>query len=81
MNTIKVLRGRFQTCFSTFNILLFEASSETRLFRHLSDYVFGVRNFENTKAMRLILFFKMFKVQTKFQKCSKKLGKGFLFLR
>ena len=28
-------------------MLLVEGSSNTRLFRHLSDYVFGVRNFEN----------------------------------
>ena len=48
--------------FGRFNILLFEASSETRLFRHLSDYVFGVRNFENANPMRVILFSKMFKI-------------------
>ena len=28
-------------------MLVVEGSSDTRLFRHLSDYVFGVRNFEN----------------------------------
>ena len=40
---IKVLWCRFQQCLGTFTILLVEASSETGLFRHLSDYVFGVR--------------------------------------
>ena len=43
MNMIKVLWCRFQQCLGTFTILLVEASSETGLFRHLSDYVFGVR--------------------------------------
>ena len=38
------------------------SSSETRLFRHLSDYVFGVRNFENTNSMRVIFFFRRFKL-------------------
>ena len=35
-----------------------EGSSETGLFRHLSDYIFGVRNFENAKSMRVIFFSK-----------------------
>ena len=43
MNMIKVLWWIFQQCLGTFTILLVEASSETGLFRHLSDYVFGVR--------------------------------------
>ena len=43
INMIKVLWCRFQQCLGTFTILLVEASSETGLFRHLSDYVFGVR--------------------------------------
>ena len=58
-----------------------EGSSETGLFRHLSDYVFGVRNFEITKSMRIIFCVKMFKISARFQKCSKKLRKPFVFLR
>ena len=34
-----------------------EASSETGLVRHLSDYIFGVRNFKNKTSMRAIFFF------------------------
>ena len=30
--------------------------SATGLFGHLSDYVFGVRNFENRKSMSVIFF-------------------------
>ena len=81
INSKRFLWCRFQKCLGTFTILLVEASSEMGLFRHLSDYVFGVRNFENTKSMRVILFFKMLKISTKFQECSKKFRKIFLFLR
>ena len=38
-------------------MLLVEGSSETGVFRHLSDHVFGVRNSGNTKSMRVIFFF------------------------
>ena len=47
---------RFQEFLGTFTMLLVEGSSETGLFRHWSDYVFGVRNFENTKSTRVIFF-------------------------
>ena len=43
-------------------ILLVEASSQTAFFKPLSDYVFGVRNIENTKSMRVMFLFKMFKI-------------------
>ena len=36
---------------------LVQGSSELWLFTHLSDYAFGVRNFENGKSMRVIFFF------------------------
>ena len=35
-------------------LLLSEACSETALPRHLSYYVFGVRNFKNTKSKKVI---------------------------
>ena len=56
-NNIKMLRGRFQKCLGTCAMLVVEASSETRLFRHLSNHVFAVRNLRNTKAMRVMFFF------------------------
>ena len=31
---------------------------EQDTFRHISDYVFGVSNFKNTKSMRVIFLFK-----------------------
>ena len=44
-----------------------DASSETGLLRHFSYYVFGVRNYENTKSMRAIFFSKcsMFNLDVK----------------
>ena len=62
MNMIKVLLCRFQQCLGTFTILLVKATSETGLFRHSSDHVLGVRNFEKTKSMRVIFSFRTFKI-------------------
>ena len=81
MNMIKVIASRFGLCLGTFTMLLLEGSSETKLFRHLCDYVFGVRNFGNKKVIRVIFFFKTFRISARFEKCSKKLWKSFLFLR
>ena len=38
-------------------MLIFEFSSETRVFRHLSNHVFEVRNCRNTKTYEGHLFF------------------------
>ena len=65
MNMIKVRWGRFQQCFRTFTMLLDERSSETGLFRHLSQHLFEVHNFGNTKSIRVIFFFKIFKIYCK----------------
>ena len=48
--------------FGRFTILPVEASFETALFRYLSYNVFGVRNFKNTKFMRVIFLLKIFKI-------------------
>ena len=79
MNIIKVLWWRFQKCLGTLTILLVEASSETGLLRHLSDYAFGDRNFRNTKAMMVIFFSKGSKFQLDFKKAAKNNGKVFCF--
>ena len=42
------------TVFENIDHIPIEASSEAALFRHLSDYVFRVRNFGNTISMRVI---------------------------
>ena len=40
INMVKVLSASFEQCFGPFTMLLVEASSETGLFRHFSNYVF-----------------------------------------
>ena len=79
MKMIKTMWWRCEPCLGTFTMLLVEASSETGLFRHLSNHVFRVRNFGNTKAVRIIFCSKMFKIESRFQKCSQKLREIFCF--
>ena len=69
---VKVLSFSFEHCFGPFNTLPFEGSSETGLWRHLPNYIFGVRKLKKTSAMRIIFFFlKMFKFEFQFTKCKK----------
>ena len=79
MNMIKVRWCRFQKCFGTFTMLLLKRSSEKRLIRHLSNHVFRVRNFANTKAVRVNFFFKTFKMSSRFQKCRENWAELFSF--
>ena len=51
-----MLSYSFEHWFGTVTMLIVEGSSETGIFRHLSDYVFGVRNFGNTKSLVAIFF-------------------------
>ena len=80
MIMIKVLWSIFQQCLGTFTIFLVEGSSETGLFRHLSNHVFRVRNFGNTKAVRVMFFFsKYFKFNLDLNKAGKNSDKVFCF--
>ena len=60
MSMIKVLWCRFQKCLCTFTMLLVERSSEARLFRHLSNHIFGVQNIGIIKALMVVFCFKIF---------------------
>ena len=77
MNMLKGLRLRFLQCFGTFTMLLVDGSSDTGLFRHLSDHVFGGLNFGNTKSMRVIFFPKYLKFILDFKNEAKKREKVF----
>ena len=59
-------------------MLLIKASSETGLFRHLSEYVFGVRNFENAKSMMVIFFSQYLKFKLYFKKAENNEKKDFV---
>ena len=77
---VKVLSFRFQQCFGPFTMLLVEGSSERDFLDIYLTTFFGVRKFKNTSAMRVILFLKIFKIESKFGKLRKKLSESFLFL-
>ena len=52
-------------------MLLVQGFSLGGLFKHLSNHRFGVRNFGNTKAMKVIFFSKRLKFQLDFKKAAK----------
>ena len=56
MNLIKMLWCRFGQSFRTFTMLLVEETSEMGFFTDLSDYVFRVHNFLNTKSIYLFIY-------------------------
>ena len=60
-------------------MLLAEVFSETTLFRHSSDCVFGVRNLRNTKALRVIFFFQIIQNSMHILKIKHKILKKLFF--
>ena len=76
---VKVLWCSFQQCLGSFTMLLLEEFSEMGLFRHLSNHVFGVRNVENTKSMRVTFFSKCSKFNLDFKNAEKNSEKVFCF--
>ena len=79
MNHIKILWFRFKQCLGTSAILLVEGSFETRLFRHLSNFVFGVRKFRNRKAMKVTFFSKCWKLKLDLKNSERNWEKVFSF--
>ena len=79
MNMIKMVWCKFQQCLGTSAMLLVEGSSETGSFRHLSNLVFGVDNFENTKTKGVIFFSKCLKFKLDFKNAAKNWEKVFCF--
>ena len=74
---------RLQQCFNPFAMLSIEGSSETRLFRHLSDHVFQSRYFEKYICYEGVwgwsLFGKCLKINIDFKNPKKKWEKVFCF--
>ena len=79
LNMINVMRCGFQQCLATFTMLFLEGSSETGLFRHFCNYVFVVCKFRNTKAVRVIFFWKYLKFMLDLKNAPKKWEKVFSF--
>ena len=80
MNMRKLLWWRFQQCSGTFTMLLAKGFSQTGLFRHLSDYVFRVRNFKITKSMRDSFLPKCSNFHLDFKITARNIEKVFCFL-
>ena len=72
---VKLLSFRFQQCFGPFTMSLVRGSSELGLFRHLSNHIFWSCKFENKSALRVISFYKNFKIESKFKKIQIKIQK------
>ena len=70
---------RFKQCLGTSTVFLVERCSETGCFRHLSNNVFGVGKFHNTKAMRVIFFSKCLKFNLDFKNLASNSEKVFCF--
>ena len=49
---VKVLSFRFQHCFDRYTILLVKGTSETGLFRHLSNHFFWTGSVEKPKIQK-----------------------------
>ena len=60
---------RFQQFFGPFTLLLVEESLKWNFLNIYLTVIFGIRKFQNTSAMRVIFFLKMFKIEFKFWKC------------
>ena len=76
---VKLVSFRFQHCLIPVTMLLVEGSSETALFRHLFNHVFGVRNFRNTSAMTVIFFWKYLKLNLDSKNASTNWENNFYF--
>ena len=65
----------FEQCLCLFTMLLVEEFSQTGLFRHLSNHVFHSPYGQKYISYEGHLFLKMFKIDSNFRKCKKKIEK------
>ena len=71
MNMVRLLSSRLKQCFDLFTTLPVNWSSETRLFKHLSNHVFRSPQFRKYISYEGHLFLEMFKIWYKFEKYTK----------
>ena len=79
MNMKQMLWCRYQKWLGRSAMFVAQESSETELFRHLSNDVFRVRKFQNTKTRRVIFFSKCLKFKLAFKNAGKNWEKFFCF--
>ena len=76
---VKVVSFRFQHYLIPFSICLSKGLLKCNFLDIYLTTFFGIRNLRNTSVMRVILFFKVFKILSTFQNCKKRLRKRFFF--
>ena len=69
---VNVLPFSCQQCICRFIVLLVKGFSETGLLDIYLTTFFGVCNFKNSSVMRVILFLKIFKIESKIRKSKTK---------
>ena len=81
INILKVLPFRFQQSVDPFAMLFFEESSDTRLFKHLSNRIFWSRYFRKDISYDGHVFLANVQNLLEILKMPKKIHKNSLFLR
>ena len=76
---VKVLLFSFEPSFGQFTMLLVEGSSETGLFRHLSNRISCSPYVQNYFNYERQIFLKRFKIESKFRKFKEKTENIFRF--
>ena len=74
---VRVLSIRFQQCFGVFMMLLVDGSSETGLFRHLSNHVFRIPLVQKSIGYQGHLFSQNVQNWIEISKMRQKIGKSF----
>ena len=77
---LKVLWLRFEKFLGPFTMFSNGLQKRDFLDIYLTTF-FGIRNFGNTLAMKVIFFLKVLKFLSALQNCTKKFRKRFLFFR
>ena len=77
---VKVVSFRFQHCLVSFTFCLSKGPLKRDFLDIYLTTFYGIRNFRNTSPMRFIIFLKVFKILSTFQKRRTKIeGKLFVF--
>ena len=76
---VKVVSFSFQHYFIRFPICLSNGPLKRDFLDIYLTTFFGIRNLQNTSAMSFTFFFKVFKILSTFQNCSKRLRKRLFF--
>ena len=74
---VKVFRSDFNSILACLTCYLSKGPLKRDFLDIYLTTFFGARRFKTTSAMKAILFFKIFNIESRFPQCNKKLGKCF----